>query len=188
MGAGWHQFSDSELLERTAQDPEAFGAFYDRHARRILAFLSRRTGSGEVALDLTAEVFACALEASGRFGAGGDNAEAWLYAIARNKLADLYRAGRAQDDARRRLAMEPLQLTDEGLRRIDSMVGSDDVGSFLQALDDLPADERSALQERIIQERDYAELAQEFEVSESVVRKRVSRGLGRLRHRLGERS
>ena len=42
-----------------------------------------------------------------------------------------------------------------------------------------------AVQAHVVAERDYAEIAQDLNVSEAVVRKRVSRGLAALRHRMG---
>ena len=48
----------------------------------------------------------------------------------------------------------------------------------------LPSDERAAVRARIVDERDYADIAAELECSESVVRKRVSRGLARVRQQL----
>jgi len=51
------QMSDGELLARTAAgDGEAFGVFYDRFERELLAFLVRATGRAELAADLCAEV------------------------------------------------------------------------------------------------------------------------------------
>jgi hypothetical protein len=35
------QRSDEELLDRTAVEPEAFGAFYRRHVANVLAFFYR---------------------------------------------------------------------------------------------------------------------------------------------------
>jgi DNA-directed RNA polymerase specialized sigma24 family protein len=45
----------------------------------------------------------------------------------------------------------------------------------------LPNDERDAVTARVIDERAYSEIAVGMRCSELVVRKRVSRGLGRLR-------
>ena len=59
--------TDGELLVATSAEPEAFGVFYRRHVRGVLGFFRRRAASPEVALDLTAETFACALEASERY-------------------------------------------------------------------------------------------------------------------------
>jgi DNA-directed RNA polymerase specialized sigma24 family protein len=80
--------TDGELLVATASDPEAFGVFYSRHVRGMLAFFRRRVGSPEVALRLTAETFATALEASGRYELRPEPARSWLYGIAWSKLHD----------------------------------------------------------------------------------------------------
>ena len=45
----------------------------------------------------------------------------------------------------------------------------------------LPAAERAAIEARIVDERDYADVADEIGCSESVVRQRVSRGLRKIR-------
>jgi hypothetical protein len=63
----------------------------------------------------------------------------------------------------------------DDLERIESLVSQS--GWATQLLDRLPADQRDAVYARIIDERSYAEIAQELQTSELVVRKRVSRGL-----------
>ena len=50
----------------------------------------------------------------------------------------------------------------------------------------LPADQLQTLTARVIDGREYAEIAAQLKCSESVVRKRVSRGLAELRTRLKE--
>jgi RNA polymerase sigma-70 factor (ECF subfamily) len=51
----------------------------------------------------------------------------------------------------------------------------------------LPEDECDAVKARVVDEREYAEIAAEMRCSELVVRKRVSRGLGRLREQVERR-
>jgi RNA polymerase sigma-70 factor (ECF subfamily) len=48
-------------------------------------------------------------------------------------------------------------------------------------LSDLPEDLREAVVARVLEERDYDEIAAKLGCSQQVVRKRVSRGLTRLR-------
>ena len=48
-------------------------------------------------------------------------------------------------------------------------------------MDRLPPDQREALRLRVLDERDYAEIARELECSEAVVRQRVSRATRTLR-------
>jgi len=53
-------------------------------------------------------------------------------------------------------------------------------------LQNLPEDERFAVRSRVLDERPYQEIAGELKCSEMVVRKRVSRGLARVREQLRE--
>jgi RNA polymerase sigma factor (sigma-70 family) len=175
--------SSEELLARTPGEPEAFGVFYDRFERRILAFLSRATGRSEVAADLTAEVFAAALVGASGFRPELGSAQGWLFGIARHQLADAWEHGWVEDRARRRLGIEPLALRDEMLERIDELGATDHA---LRLLAELPEDQRLAVEGRVVQERDYAELARSLQCSESVVRQRVSRGLRKLRRAMKE--
>jgi DNA-directed RNA polymerase specialized sigma24 family protein len=57
-----------------------------------------------------------------------------------------------------------------------------------RALAELPSEQRHAIEERVIGQRNYTDIASALHRSEAVVRKRVSRGLRALRTRLaGER-
>jgi RNA polymerase sigma-70 factor (ECF subfamily) len=164
-------------------DSEAFGLFYRRHEREMLAFLMRRTGNAEVAADLTSEVFAAALLAWRRGMFAPVNERAWLYGIAQHKLVDSYRRGRVEDDARRRLGMRPTLIADASLTAIEALTAEAPVLELVQGL---PAEQRAAVTARVIDERSYGEIARELQLSEQVVRKRVSRGLARLRATVGE--
>lgn len=79
--------TDEALLRAAARRPEAFGEFYRRHEAAMLVFLVRRTRDAEAEADLTAGVFAAALQSAHRFRPGPRPAVAWLYAIAHHKLA-----------------------------------------------------------------------------------------------------
>ena len=168
---------DASLLAGDAYD---FAAFYSRHEDAVLRYFLRRTGSADLAADLTAETFARALEGRHRFRAGLGDAGAWLFGIAGNVVATSWKRGRVDDSMRRRLGMEPLSLDDEALARINDL---DDEPAF-GALEDLPDEQRAAVSGRVVDELSYAELAQRMRCSESVVRQRVSRGLRTLRNRL----
>src|ERR1700760_4426670 len=95
---------DEALLRGDARD---FARFYRRREDAVLAFFLRRVGSADVALDLTAETFARALDGRRRFDASLGDAGGWLFGIARNVLASSVKRGRVDDSMRRRLKMEP---------------------------------------------------------------------------------
>lgn len=176
--------TDAALLARVPQEPEAFGVFYRRHVKAVLAYLLSRTRQPELAADLCAEVFATALEQCDRFDPDRGPARAWLLTMAGSRLVDAVRRGQVEDRARRRLGIPPRALTDRDLERIEELV---DVQRGLDAatlVADLPPEQREAVLARIVHERDYGDIAAELKVSDAVVRQRVSRGLSVLRARM----
>jgi RNA polymerase sigma factor (sigma-70 family) len=179
---------DDELLARfVGGDPDAFVLFYRRHLAGMLAFFLRRTADPELTADLTAEVFAAALQAAARYRPGGRPALAWLYGIAAHKLADSQRRGRVEVRARKRLSFERLALEDEDIVRLQGLARSADSQRLLEAaVSGLPADQRDAVLARVVQERGYDEIAASMACSELVVRQRVSRGLRSLRKQMKE--
>jgi RNA polymerase sigma-70 factor (ECF subfamily) len=152
----------------------------------VLGFFYRATHRADIAADLTAEVFAAALASASSFNPELGSARAWLFGIARHELADVWERGRVEDRARRRLGLEPLALTDEMLERVEQLAGQRSVNA-LELLDGLPDGQRLAIKGRVLEERDYAELASALSCSESVARQRVSRGLRTLRQRLEQK-
>lgn len=174
--------TDEQLLKRARRDPEAFGAFYDRHEAPLLAYLVRMTGSPELAGDLAAEVFACLLRTVSE-GKRVRHARGWLYAVARNQIASAARRETVDARARAAMRMEPLTLSDESLDAITEL-SSDSSPSAMSALAALPPDERRAIELRVLDGAAYEEVALRLECSEAAVRQRVSRGLARLRTRL----
>jgi len=175
------QASDNDLLCAASQDAEAFGVFYDRYALVLIGSLRRRTGSMEVALDIAAEVFAVALERIDSFAPTDEHsARSWLYAIARNKLVDFYRRGSAESSARRRLGIQSISLNEPEVEILERRIDAESSG-VLEALEELPSDERDAVRARVLEGVEYDALSERLQVSQSVVRQRVSRGLRRLR-------
>jgi len=174
--------SDEELLQIGLEDAQALGVFYDRYEDALLVFFRRASGRADLAADLAAEVFAAALASLRQFRPELGSARAWLFGIARHELAQTWRRRRVEAEARRRMGMEPMMLSDEDLQRIDELAVD---GSSLTLLAELPDDQRSAVVGRVLEERDYTDLAAELECSEMVVRQRVSRGLRAMRAKLG---
>jgi RNA polymerase sigma factor (sigma-70 family) len=77
--------------------------------------------------------------------------------------------------------MQPIQLDDEAIEILEQMASP----PALEVLETLPAKQREAIHAHHVDERGYAEIAADLHCSESVVRKRVSRGLAALRFSFG---
>jgi RNA polymerase sigma factor (sigma-70 family) len=172
--------SDAALLAACHSDPDAFAVFYRRYERLVAGWLVRQCRRPDLAAELTAEVFAAAYLAAPRFRGGPEPAGAWLLGIARNLLLRSLRRDRTESSARRRLGMERLNVSDETLERLERLADA----PALALLEELPADQREAVRARVIEELDYEELASRAQVTETVARKRVSRGLAALRRRI----
>jgi RNA polymerase sigma-70 factor (ECF subfamily) len=175
--------TDAELLRATPQDPDAFAAFYRRHAGWVQRVCVRRCGDPELAADVAADTFAAALAAAGRFDPARGGAGSWLLQIALNKLADAHRRGDAERRAHERAGPPPLAAAGEAARvdELLSLPGAGDAGPLLATL---PDEQRRAVEARVVEERGYDEIAAELGLSQAAARQRVSRGLTTLRTRL----
>jgi RNA polymerase sigma factor (sigma-70 family) len=164
--------------------PDDIEELYRGHARRIAGYLMRATGDAEVAADLTAETFAAVLLARDRYRPEMGAPTTWVYAIAANKLKDWRRRGYAEDRARRRLRIERPALSEADVAEFSRLAADVSADALL---DELPADQRTALRARVVDDRTYGEIAVAEGVSEAAIRQRVSRGLASLRGRIGGR-
>jgi RNA polymerase sigma-70 factor (ECF subfamily) len=77
-------------------------------------------------------------------------------------------------------------LDDGDLARVDELAAAADQ-PVLALVEQLPKTQRDAVRSRVLEDREYGEIAQELNCSELVARQRVSRGLSRLRDQITER-
>jgi len=174
--------TDAELLRRSRSSAEAFRALYDRHAAPVHRFFLARTHDEHAALELTAETFSAAWLARRRFrDRVRGSAAPWLFGIARNVLAESVRRRDLDRRARERLRVvvqsEPQTTVDEAW-----LDGLDD--ELERALASLTGDDRRAVELRVLDELDYAEIAGRLGITRGAARVRVFRSLDRLRRHL----
>jgi RNA polymerase sigma-70 factor (ECF subfamily) len=179
------ELDDSELLRRARVDADAFGTFYRRHARAVYRSLLSDCGDAEVALDLTAETFARALQAIGSFrGVRVESGRAWIYAIACSLHLQYERDLRIEDRARRRIGI--LEATrvhsddDSVVARADAAASRERLSAVMHGL---PAAQQDVLRLRIEGEASYDEIAASLGCSAATARQHASRGMRRLSER-----
>ena len=142
---------------------------FRRHYRQVYGFVRRRSTSDADAEDVTAEVFASAAASLGGFEPAGSPVLAWLYTVARRRLADA---------ARRRTRGEPLPA-----RSVHAY--PEEVGRALRnALVALPPEQRAVVILKLIRGLSFKEIAHEVEASEAACKMRLSRALARMRDHL----
>lgn len=156
---------------------------YEDDASALLRWFARRTLSAECAVDLVGETFVAAWEARAQVrGRTAAQRRAWLFAIAKHRLADFQRRGAAERSAFARIAFEGRQLTAEEFERIEDLMSLERLATAVRTqFARLSAEDQEILTLRIVQEHDYAEIAAALSINEAAARARTSRALGRLR-------
>ena len=170
--------SDAKLLAASVNDAGAFRVLYDRYAGELQRYHLRRCHDQEAALDLVAETFAQAWCVRRAFRDEADGSAApWLYGIARHVLLQSVRRERLEDSARQRLgalehAERPRVAPEESwLDGVDEL------------LDGLPAEQRRALELRVLDDMSYDRVATDLAITPENARMRVHRALKTLRDR-----
>ena len=166
------------LVELARQgDKEAFGLLYDHYQASVYRFLYYRTRSQALAEDLTSETFFRALRSMNNFRWQGKDFGAWLMTIARNLTTDHFKAGRTR-----------LEMTTEDMTpHDDSTEGPEDAviagltnEVLLQALTQLPTEQRECLIMRFLQGMSIAETALALARSDGAVKQLQLRGVRNL--------
>jgi RNA polymerase sigma-70 factor (ECF subfamily) len=175
--------TDLELLRAAEHRPEDFGVLFDRHARPLGRWILRQGVPAPEATELVSELFARAWAGRRRVkDERGGELGPWLHGIAANLVRSYHRKAHIESSARKKLGLPREAYLDESAdERLDADREAAGVSGALEAL---PAEQGSAIRMRVIEERDYPEIARELAISEQTARKRVSAGLQRLRTKL----
>ncbi|GAB6985208.1 sigma-70 family RNA polymerase sigma factor [Nocardioides pyridinolyticus] len=166
------------LVELARQgDSEAFGLLYDHYQPSVYRFLFYRTRSSTLAEDLTSETFFRALRSMNNFRWQGKDFGAWLMTIARNLATDHFKAGRT----RLELTTEDMALHDDATDGPEGMVLAGLTNEILlQALTELPPEQRDCLVMRFLQGMSIAETAAVLGRSDGAVKQLQLRGVRNL--------
>jgi RNA polymerase sigma factor (sigma-70 family) len=179
--------SDAELIHAARQDPQAFRELYERYAVWMHRWFERHSGSESAALDLTAETFAQAWNAVRRFRDEADGSAApWLFGIARNLLRQYHKHNRIDSAARQRLGLGAAFAESEEFDLVEERIEAARLGPALHvAVGGLPAEQRRALELRIVDQLSYDEVAGRLGCTQNAARLKVSRALKALTVSLG---
>ncbi|MCW2993923.1 MAG: polymerase sigma factor [Conexibacter sp.] len=173
---------------RARDDPSTFADVYVEYHEQVLRFFARRTLDPETAFDLMAETFAeLFAHIDGFRGETEEQGRAWMWTVARHQLYRWRERGIVERRSLERLGMPIASLGQVEYERIEDLADLQRVRPQLeQALDQLGSEQRQALQLRVLEHREYDDIAQQCGASEQVVRARVSRGLRQLAKSLAE--
>jgi RNA polymerase sigma factor (sigma-70 family) len=172
----------NRLLEETIQ----------RERRRLLEFIRKRIPQEEDPEDVLQDVFT-ELTESLRMERVIDRVSGWIYRVARNKIADLFRRRRTESlearyereygDGEEGLGLNDL-LPDPSAGPEAIYARGVIMNELLLALDDLPEEQRWVFWENEVEERPFRELAEEAGVSLNTLLSRKRYAVLFLRERL----
>jgi RNA polymerase sigma-70 factor (ECF subfamily) len=172
------EVDDRVLVEAAQRDPSRFGELYERHFDRVYAFVVRRVRDRDAAEDVTAEVFHRAFANLPKYEWRGAPFGAWLFRIAANAIAD--RSKRSAREAA--AATDPSDASVQLDLDLDHI---DQVARLFRFVDTLPADQRSVILHRFVDERSIREVAQRMNKTEGAIKQLQLRALETLRARMG---
>ena len=169
---------DDALAGKAAAEPAAFAELYRRHFQRVYRYHMAHTGNDADAQDLTALTFLAALEGISSYRGSGSFG-AWLFGIARRKMAQHFRSRRSEtaleavDDL-----PDPAPLPEMAVGRRLQLAG------VSRALRGLAPERAEAIELCIFGDLAASEAAQVLGKSEAAVKMLLMRGLKDLRARL----
>jgi RNA polymerase sigma-70 factor, ECF subfamily len=168
------QISDDELVARSRDDPGAFADLYDRYLPQVYRYLFSRVSSQAEAEDLTSQVFLAALEAFPRYRHQG-YFNAWLFSIARRKVADHYR--RPNSD----FPLERARVQETSLHNLlVEIIQKDELRRLAELITKLNDQEQDLLRLRFAAQLGFAEIARLLNRTEGAVKMSLYRLLQQL--------
>jgi RNA polymerase sigma-70 factor (ECF subfamily) len=168
--------SDKTLAKKATRDPQAFGDLFDRYALRIYRYCYSRVQHRESAEDITAQVFQDALEHIAQYQPSGPFV-AWLFTIARRRVADHYRKSKPTEA----LTEELSQGNPEFLAGVIQEENLQQLENSLQTLED---NELELLRLRFAAGMRYREIAALVDKTPGAVKIATYRLLDRLKAKM----
>ncbi len=172
---------DDVLVDRvTLGDHEAFAALYDRHSALVYGIARRIVGEGAQAEDVTQSVFLQVWTRPQSYRGG--NFSAWIARVARNACLDIVRSSAVR--------MREPEFPDDVVaetRTEEEAFASLRAEAVVAALQELPGDQRDAIEKAYFEGLSYREVAEQMGAPLGTVKSRIRVGLRRLWESLRQR-
>jgi len=167
---------ERDIIERSRNDPRAFGELYEKYFERIFNYVYRQTDDEDLAGDLSSQTFINALNNLSRYEYRGVPFSAWLYKIASNEVNKHYR----KNKGKKVFSLEEVRVK-ELIESSDMEWDDEQVQQLVQFMKDLPTDMLQVLELRFFEDKDFKEIAFILDITESGAKMRTYRALDKLR-------
>ena len=179
--AALDRLADEDLMTLVdRKDPDAFEAFYDRHAGAAYSLAQRIVGDPEFAEDVTQEAFLSIWRSSARFDPARGSVRAWALGIVRNRAIDALRRS-ARPVPKLDLDDEAVLERQPGRERTEGeAIRRETAGRLRQALGILPREQSQVIELAYFGGYTQSEIAGKLDIPLGTVKTRTSRGLQRM--------
>ncbi len=176
---------DRPLMARVeGRDADALGELYDRHAGRLLALARRVLGDGGEAEEVLQEVFLFVWRSAASFDPARGSVLTWLLIVTRSRAIDRLRTRRGASRPEVR-SLEELAEPPASSEDIEaSSAGRQWEVLCRSAVQQLPEDQRRALELAYFEGLTHQEIAERTSSPLGTVKTRVRLGLMKLRERM----
>lgn len=176
---------DAALLARiVAGDDRALGTVYDRHADLVFGLARRVTRDEQLARDVTQEVFAHLWEMPHRVDLSRGSLRAYLAVVAHRRAVDEVRRSERRTRLETAAARPEAQDGPEG-DVVDTLTRDWRRERLSRALDQLPHDQRRAVELAYYDGLTYRQVASVLDIPEGTAKSRLRLAMNRLRTQLG---
>ncbi|MCA9859533.1 MAG: sigma-70 family RNA polymerase sigma factor [Thermomicrobiales bacterium] len=179
---------DSELIALVTQgDQVALETLYERYSRAVYSFSLRIVGDAQVAEEILQEVFVRAWQQGGSFQSARGSLITWLLSITHNLSIDEVRRRNRRPQKADSAEPETIlaSLPDEGLEVEEEVWLSSLRESIQDALQQLPAAQREAIELAYFQGLTQREIADALGEPLGTIKTRMRLGMLKLRDQLG---
>jgi RNA polymerase sigma-70 factor (ECF subfamily) len=180
--------SDAELISLVTQgDQDALEALYERYSRAVYSFSLRIVGDAQVAEEILQEVFVRAWQQGGSFQSARGSLITWLLSITHNLSIDEVRRRKRRPQKAESEEPESILagLPDEGPNVEEEVWLSSLRVSIQDALQQLPAAQREAIELAYFQGLTQREIAETLGEPLGTIKTRMRLGMLKLRETLG---
>ena len=160
-------------------DDSPVAALYQEHAPALLNYVRRYISAREDAEDIVLGVFVAALESNVLLTRSEKERAAWLWRVAKNKMADYQRRTTRQTSAPLEEVGEMAHV-DAGWTPDEAALRGEAYAELRDAVGKLPALQRQIIRMRFAQGLRCKEIAQQLNKGEGAVRMLLSRSLNYL--------
>jgi RNA polymerase sigma-70 factor (ECF subfamily) len=167
-----HEITDSEILERSIQEPALFAVLVDRYQqeflRKIVYMLKNRDDAQDIVQDAFVKIYVHAKKFKARPGA---TCKSWMYKILLNTCYSHCKKKKREKMFFDQCTTEDLDLFSGGSDTESKII----LDRVVTTLSKIPQAMANLISENLMQGQTYAEIAQSERVPEGTVRTRMHR-------------